>query len=95
MKRIEYLYNIPINLGDEENPVWEDNLYQKSLPYSAESEKIAQREAYDGKSTVEDDGLPEPVPAGEPVTWDELDAAYTAGYEEGYTEGVNGAYGNE
>lgn len=34
---------------------------------------------------------PEPSPAGDSV-WDELDRAYTAGYEEGYTEGVNSAY---
>ena len=35
---------------------------------------------------------PAPAPAGEPVTWEELDEAYQAGYEEGYTEGVNSAY---
>lgn len=34
---------------------------------------------------------PEPAPSGDSV-WDELDAAYTAGYQEGYTEGVNSAY---
>ena len=34
---------------------------------------------------------PEPVPSGDSV-WDELDAAYQAGYHEGYTEGVNTAY---
>lgn len=42
------------------------------------------------------DPLPEPEqPEPEPVegsVWDELDAAYTSGYEEGYTEGVNTAY---
>lgn len=35
---------------------------------------------------------PAPAPAGDAVTWDDLDAAYQAGYAEGYTEGVNGAY---
>ena len=34
---------------------------------------------------------PEPAPSGYSV-WDELDAAYQAGYHEGYTEGVNSAY---
>lgn len=34
---------------------------------------------------------PEPAPPEDSV-WDELDAAYTAGYQEGYTEGVNSAY---
>lgn len=33
---------------------------------------------------------PEPAPA--PTVWDELDAAYQAGFNEGYQEGVNGAY---
>lgn len=36
---------------------------------------------------------PEPVePTPEPTVWDELDAAYQAGYIEGYQEGVNSAY---
>lgn len=61
------------------------------------AKEIAKAEeiAYNGECTIEDDGQPEPVPSGDPVTWDELDAAYTAGYEEGYAEGVNGLYGNE
>ena len=35
---------------------------------------------------------PEPVPDPELSVWDELDGAYQAGYESGYTEGVNSAY---
>lgn len=31
-------------------------------------------------------------PPAEPSVWDELDAAYQTGYNEGYTEGVNSAY---
>lgn len=41
------------------------------------------------------DPLPEPEqpePEEEPSVWDELDAAYTEGYHEGYAEGVNSAY---
>ena len=42
------------------------------------------------------DPLPEPEwpkPAPEDGSvWDDLDAAYQAGYHEGYTEGVNSAY---
>lgn len=30
-----------------------------------------------------------PAPYVEPTVWDELDGAYTAGYESGYFEGVN------
>ena len=37
--------------------------------------------------------LPEPVePTPTLDVWDELDAAYQAGYNEGYAEGVNKAY---
>ena len=39
----------------------------------------------------------DPLPRQEPVepvgsVWDELDAAYQAGYDAGYVEGVNSAY---
>ena len=52
---------------------------------------LAEKEAV-GEIIVEGEFDPELVPTGEPVTWDELDAAYQAGYDAGYTEGVNGAY---
>ena len=55
----------------------------------------ASKIAYNGEYTIEDDGQPEPEPEPEQgghSVWDELDAAYTAGYETGYTEGVNEAY---
>lgn len=39
------------------------------------------------------DPLPkEPEPAPAPTVWDELDAAYQSGYNDGYQEGVNTAY---
>lgn len=41
------------------------------------------------------DPLPQPEPVEPTPTldvWDELDAAYQAGYNEGYAEGVNKAY---
>ena len=60
-------------------------------PYTEENLEIAKAEAYSGEYTIEDDGQPEPAPS-ETSVWDELDAAYTAGYDEGYTEGVNTAY---
>lgn len=56
MKRIKYMYNVPINRGDAGNPMLEDRLYQKSLPYSTEAEEIAKAEAYNGEYTIEDDG---------------------------------------
>lgn len=61
MKRIKYMYNIPINCGDAGNPMLEDRLYQKSLPYSTEAEEIAKAEAYNGEYTVEDDGIEENI----------------------------------
>ena len=65
--------------------------------YSETNEEIAKREAYKGEYTIEDDGQPEPeTPSGDDsAVWDELDAAYQSGYDEGYVEGVNGAYVNE
>ena len=52
---------------------------------------IAEKEAYNGEITVEDDGQPEPeVPTND--VWNELDKAYEEGYTEGYQEGVNTAY---
>lgn len=53
--------------------------YEKNL-------SIAQREAYNGEYTVEGEFDPEPETplAGSDVSvWDELDAAYQAGYKEG------------
>lgn len=34
----------------------------------------------------------EPSEDDQPVTWKALDEAYSAGYHEGYQEGVNAAY---
>lgn len=56
MRKIEYLINIPTNKGTEENPVLEDCLFPKSLPYSPEAEEIAKAEAHNGEYTIEDDG---------------------------------------
>ena len=56
---------------------------------------IAEKEAYNGEITVEDDGEPEPeVPSSndDNTVWNELDKAYEEGYSEGYREGVNTAY---
>ncbi|MBR4291672.1 MAG: hypothetical protein IKT52_13710 [Oscillospiraceae bacterium] len=60
-------------------------------PHSEDNLEIAKTDAYNGEPDIYDDGQPEPSPVENSV-WDELDAAYTSGYEEGYTEGVNTAY---
>ena len=54
------------------------------VPVECAPEEIAQQE---------EANKPAPAPS-EASVWDELDAAYTSGYEEGYTEGVNSAYTN-
>lgn len=74
MKRIKYLYNIPINHGDEENPTWEDCLYPKDLPYSETTEEIAKKEAYKGEYTIEDDGIED---IQEPTKEDKFEAQLT------------------
>lgn len=95
MQRIKYRV---LGYMDSYNPDTEETeqvevLSHVDIPYSADNLAIAQRDAYNGEYTIEDDEQPEPedTESGDSV-WDELDAAYQAGYEEGYTEGVNSAY---
>ena len=77
MKKINYLYNIPVNIGDEENPVWKDCLYPKSLPYSVEAEEIAKAEAHNGEHTIVDDGVEE-ITAPTQLDIIEAQVTYTA-----------------
>lgn len=83
MKRVNYRYNCPINKGTENEPVWEDNLLRKSLPFSDLALEIAKREAYNGEYTIDDDGQTETEPQepGDAVTWSELDTAYQEGVD--------------
>lgn len=57
MKRIKYLFNMPSELEDGSK---QDNLFEKSLPYSEAALQIAEEEAYNGEYTIEDDGESEP-----------------------------------
>ena len=81
MKFITYKVNRPINTGTDDNPIWADHLVGKSLRYTDKNLSVALAEAHNGEYTIEDDGRPDPVPAGESVTWDELDAAYQEGVD--------------
>lgn len=68
-------------------PIWTDGgAYRYKLvdgvPVECTAEEI---------KAQEESNKPAPVPSSDSV-WDELDAAYTAGYQAGYTEGVNKAY---
>ena len=63
MKRILYKFiSAEINHGTEEAPNIEIVLLEKSLPYVDGAIELAQREAYNGEYTIEDDGQPEPEP---------------------------------
>jgi hypothetical protein len=97
VKRIRYHFlSHEVNHGTEESPDIEKVFQEKTVICTENSLEenldFVRAEAYNGEYTIEDDGQPAPSPAGEPVTWEELDAAYQAGYNEGYTEGVNSAY---
>lgn len=64
MKIIKYQLCNRVNYGTEEEPKWEDVLYPVEICCTADNleanEAIAQREAYNGEYTIEDDGQPEP-----------------------------------
>ena len=74
MKRIHYIVTDQVNVGSEEQPIWESRPGAVcTLPYSEENLVLAEAEAF-GEVTVEDDGVPEPeeVPSEEDVTLDLL-----------------------
>ena len=97
MKRIRYKI---VGFAYEYDPatkkeVQKELLSSVDIPYTKENEERAKMEAYNGEYTIEDDGQPDPTPtppSDDSAVWDELDTAYQAGYDEGYTEGVNSAY---
>lgn len=60
MKWIKYQLNNPINVGTDDEPVFVDNLGNKALSYCEANLAIVEKEAYNGKYTIEDDGEPEP-----------------------------------
>lgn len=78
MKVIKYYFNNPINRGTEENPLWENNLLKKSMPYSETNEEIAKREAYNGEYTIDDDGQPDPKAVPTQLDRVEAQVTYTA-----------------
>ena len=62
MKIIKYQLCTCVNYGTEETPVWEDVLSDVTMGWSDANEAIAQKEAYNGEYTIEDDGQAEPEP---------------------------------
>lgn len=60
-KVIKYSFlSCEVNHGTEENPIIEQIFLEKSMGWSEANEAIAQKEAYNGVYTIEDDGQPEP-----------------------------------
>ena len=83
-KIIKYKFlSCEVNHGTEEAPNMEQIILDVIMPLTVANEEIAKVEAINGEYTIEDDGRPEPspAPAGEPVTWAELDAAYQEGVD--------------
>lgn len=60
MKIIKYQLCTRVNHGTEEAPKWEDILSDVTMGWNEVNEAIAQKEAYNGVYTIEDDGQPEP-----------------------------------
>lgn len=75
MERIIYKINNPRNAGTESEPVWEAQLFEKSIPYSEDNLAIAQKEAFNGEYTIEDDGQPEPAEISQEERIAELEEA--------------------
>ena len=71
MKIIRYKLSTRCNVGTAEEPKWEDVISESTMPYSYENWEMAERIAYNGECSVEDDGRPEPVV--EPTADDVLD----------------------
>lgn len=85
-KWLKYNLCTVVNYGTEEEPNIEEILSPITMGWNEVNEEIAKREAFNGEYTIEDDGQPEPeAPAtpGDSAVWDELDAAYQEGYQEG------------
>ena len=79
MQIIKYQLATEINHGTLEEPDIEVSLAAVSMPYTEANYQLALSEAYQGEVTIEDDGQPEPEPAPEYVTYEELAAAIREG----------------
>jgi hypothetical protein len=83
MKITKYNLCTRVNNGTEETPVWEDILSPVEMGWNETNEIIAQKEAYNGEYTIEDDGEPEPVaPTNEDADWDTMAEAIAEGVNE-------------
>ena len=80
-KVIKYNLCTKVNHGTEETPQWEEILSPVEMGWNETNEEIAQREAYNGEYTIEDDGEEETPAAEETSVYDEMAAAYNEGVQ--------------
>ena len=59
---LKYRLMTEVNHGTEEQPDIQQIFSDVSLGWNEANEELAQREAYNGEYTIEDDGKPEPEP---------------------------------
>ena len=86
-KIISYKFiSAEVNHGTEEEPKIEQILSPAQIICNTQAQydanyPIAEKEAIPGSIEVTGEFDPEPAPAGEPVTWDELNNAYQEGVD--------------
>lgn len=87
MKWLKYTHRSVVTETDMEgNAVEREVFTEMAVPDNESGRALAEMEAYNGEYEIYDDGEPEPVTpetGGDTAVWDELDAAYQAGYKEG------------
>jgi hypothetical protein len=60
MKVIKYELCVKVNQGTDIEPIFVEKLFPIVIGWNEANEAIAQKEAYNGIYTIEDDGQPEP-----------------------------------
>lgn len=79
MKIIKYKFlSCEVNNGTEDEPKIEQIFIDKSMPWNEANEEIANREAYNGEYTIEDDGHPGPADVPSQLDAIEAQVTYTA-----------------
>lgn len=81
MKVIKYQKMSRYNVGTDENPDWREGLGECIMGYNKANMELAQREAYNGEYTIEDDDQPEPEIPTEDDVWADMAAALQEGVD--------------
>lgn len=78
MKLIKYQMLQTTIIDGAEQPQSEEYMSSVTVPYSAENEEAAKREAYKGEYEIFDNGIPEPTEQPTQLDMIEAQVAYTA-----------------